>query len=622
MNINELFDFNEEIRELVEHAPSVTIPEDRAHILRMATGGGQDVFKVNFDIEDKGLVEEVTVTKCKNGLSVNYVEPYMRRRDPNCMCIGDELPTDKTTYKERFGEDFNIIRQETFEWLKGQELIIMPFISGDARHGGYESIIIAPRNTAFFVGGLGDLQGFIPKDEIRRGFKPKAVIYLAPTFRHTHFDGKQVVVHNRLEHMHEVYSFNLYPGPSAKKGIYGILLTIGEREDWITAHASTVRVVTPYDNSVVIMHEGASGGGKSEMIEDIQRQSDGRVVLAYDEVQDEKLLIEVGDTCEKYPITDDMALCHPSFQRGRKLNVADAEAGWFLRFDHITQYGTSPEHEKLTVHPPEPLIFFNMDAAPGSSILIWEHIQDAPGKPCPNPRVIMPRNFVDKVIDEPVEVDIRSFGVRMPLCTKENPTYGIVGLIHILPPALAWLWRLVSPRGFANPSIVDTGGMSSEGVGSYWPFATGKMVTQANLLLDQIVNTPDTRYVLIPNQHIGCYKVGFVAEWLDREYLARKGNAKFRDDQLVESRCPTLGYSLKSLRLDGYEVPKGLLRTNHQLAVGDEAYDAGAKILNDFFKQELAKFNVPELSDLGRQIIDAYMNDAPLSIYDDLIKVD
>ncbi len=622
VNINELFDFNEEISDIVAHAPSITIPEDRAHILRMATGGGQDEFKVNFEVEGKGLVKEVTVMKCKNGVSVNYIEPYMRRRDPKCMCIGDDLPTDKTTYKERFGKDFEDLRQETFEWLKGQELIIMPFTSGDPKHGGYESIIIAPRNTAFFVGGLGDLQGFIPKDQIRKGFKPKAVIYLAPTFRHTHFDGKQVVVHNRLDEIHEVYSFNLYPGPSAKKGIYGVLLTIGEKEGWITAHASTVRVVTPYDNSVVIMHEGASGGGKSEMIEEIQRQADGSVVLGYDEEQDEKLIIEVGDTCEMYPVTDDMALCHPSYQKGRKLVVSDAEAGWFLRFDHIKEYGTSLEHEKLTIHPPEPLIFLNMDASPNSTILIWEHKMDAPGKPCPNPRVIMPRHFVDRVIDEPVEVDIRSFGVRMPRCSKGDPTYGIVGLLHILPPALAWIWRLVSPRGYANPSIVDTGGMSSEGVGSYWPFATGKLVTQANLLLDQIVRTPDTRYVLIPNQHIGSYKVGFVAEWLDREFLARKGNAKFRPDQLVESRCPTLGYSLKSLRVDGYDVPKGMLRTNHQLSVGDEAYDKGAKILNDFFKQELSKYLVEGLNDLGREIIEAYMNNAPLSKYEELIQVD
>ncbi len=165
------------------------------------------------------------------------------------------------TFKEKYDRDFKDVRSETLEWLSHQELVVLPFISGDKDHGGYESILIAPRNASFFVGGLADLQGFIPLNEIREGYKPRAVIYLAPTFRHTHFDGKQAVVHNRLDDVHEVFSFNLYPGPSAKKGVYGILLSIGEKEGWVTAHAATAHITTPYDNEVVIMHEGASGGG-------------------------------------------------------------------------------------------------------------------------------------------------------------------------------------------------------------------------------------------------------------------------------------------------------------------------------------------------------------------------
>ncbi|PKM53517.1 MAG: DUF4914 domain-containing protein, partial [Firmicutes bacterium HGW-Firmicutes-3] len=226
-NVLSKFRLDENAADIVANAKSVIVPESRAHILDMATGNGQQIFKVNYEVEGLGLVEEVEVVRCKNGVSVNYVEAYMRRRDPNCMFIGDNLPTDKLTYKEKFGENFEGVRQETFEWLKTQDLIVLPFISGDAKHGGYESILIGPKNAAFFTGGLADLQGFIPADEVRDGFEPKAVIYLAPVFRHTHYDGKQVVVHNRLENLHEVYSFNLYPGPSAKKGVYGILLSIG-----------------------------------------------------------------------------------------------------------------------------------------------------------------------------------------------------------------------------------------------------------------------------------------------------------------------------------------------------------------------------------------------------------
>ena len=71
-----------------------------------------------------------------------------------------------------------------------------------------------------------------------------------------------------------------------------------------------------------------------------------------------------------------------------KLVVADAEYGWFLRVDHIVHYGTDPEVEEATIHPKEPMIFLNEDAVPGSTCLIWDHIEDAPGKPCPNPRVM------------------------------------------------------------------------------------------------------------------------------------------------------------------------------------------------------------------------------------------
>jgi len=74
-----------------------------------------------------------------------------------------------------------------------------------------------------------------------------------------------------------------------------------------------------------------------------------------------------------------------------------------------------------------------------------------------------------------------------------------------LPPALAWLWRLVSPRGHSNPSIVDKEGMSSEGVGSYWPFATGRKVDQANLLLAQFSNTA---YALYPDTQPAHRRVG------------------------------------------------------------------------------------------------------------------
>ena len=55
----------------------------------------------------------------------------------------------------------------------------------------------------------------------------------------------------------------------------------------MTAHASCGRLVTPYENEMVIMHEGASGGGKSEMLQDIARDPEGRVLLSTNTVTGE-----------------------------------------------------------------------------------------------------------------------------------------------------------------------------------------------------------------------------------------------------------------------------------------------------------------------------------------------
>ena len=101
------------------------------------------------------------------------------------------------------------------------------------------------------------------------------------------------VVHHRSEELYEMFSYNLYPGPSAKKGVYGMLLDRGEQEQWVTMHCSTVQVVTPYDNRLTISHEGASGGGKSEMLELAHREPDGRWLLGENVVTGERRHLEI-----------------------------------------------------------------------------------------------------------------------------------------------------------------------------------------------------------------------------------------------------------------------------------------------------------------------------------------
>lgn len=609
------------IRELFEVAPKVVVARNQQDLLDMACGSAeQDFFEVAYDVTDRGRIVEATVARVRNGIAVNYLDPYMRRRDPDSLVVGDELDTDKPTFNTLYGKHFGPIRAEALTWLSSQELAVFAFIAGKSGMG-VNALAIVPINAAFFALGLAMLQGMIPLDEIPENFSPKAVLLGVPPFRHTHFDGKQIVVHNRTEELYEIFSFNLYPGPSAKKGVYGILIDIGAREGWVAPHCSAVQVITPYDNSTIIMHEGASGGGKSEMLEQVHREDDGRLLIGQNILTNERRHLQIPRTCELQPIADDMAICHPSIQRNHgRIRLIDAEDAWFLRVNHIHNYGTDPTLERITAQPSQPLLFLNIDPVPNSRALIWEHIHDTPGKPCPNPRVIVPRNEFKNVLEGAATIDVRSFGVRQPPCTHYNPSYGIIGLFHVLPPALAWLWRLVSPRGYDNPSIVDSDGMTSEGAGSYWPFASGKRIRQANLLLDQFIDYDQMRYIIVPNQYIGAWKVGFMPQWIAREYLARRGNSKFRPEQILPARSPLLGYALHSIHVEGQQIARWFLQVDTQPEVGIEAYDKGAKILNDFFLLELANFNTKELVPLGRQIIECCKDNGNLTDYEQLIR--
>ncbi len=627
------------VREVLHAAPRVRTPESRLDLLDWALGRDSDVTdwtlgnredhgvnEVIFDVPGTGRVVEAVITKARNGVAVNYPDPAMRRRDPDAMVIGDELPTDKPTYQQRFGKSFESTRRQTLEWLKSQELVAMPFYAG-TNALGYGSLLIAPLNAAFFAAALADLQGMIPRSRVPADFNiTGGVLFVAPPFRHTHFAGRQIVVHQRFGTHQEVFAYNLYPGPSAKKGVYSMLLDKGEREGWTTNHCAAVAVVTPYENRLVLMHEGASGGGKSEMTEHIHRMEDGRLLLGRNVVTQEERTLNLPEACHLRPIADDMACAHPQYQKTNggtsgRLTIADAENAWFVRVDHIHAYGTAPNLERLCIEPPEPLIFLNHYIVSGGTCLTWEHVEDAPGKLCPNPRVIIPRRLLEDILDGPQRVDVRSFGVRCPPTHSDSRLYGILGMLHVLSPALAWLWRLAAPRGHANPSIQARKAeqMESEGVGSYWAFATGRRVDQANLLLRQIVETPETRYVLLPNQHIGAWRVGFMAEWLAREYLARRGSARFGREQVTEAICPLLGYIPNQLRIEGSMIPRVFFQVEEQLQGGMDVYQEGARQWREFFARELKPFLVQDLDPLGKRIVEACLDGAHQEDYRRLI---
>ncbi len=611
---------SEEIKNLLINSRSIFIPGDRDELIELALGGKEnDIFYVEYII-DKNIKREATVIRCKNGLAVNYGDIYIRRRDPDCLYIGDENYSDKPKFNNSFPYKFSEIRSQTLNWLKEQDLIVMPFLTG-GNVVSYNCLFIGPKNAAFFALAIADLQQILDISNVEDNYKPEILLILAPVFRHTHFNGKQVVVHNRREDIYEIFSYNLYPGPSAKKGLYGALLYIGERERWLTLHASSVKIQTPYENTICLLHESASGGGKSEINEEIERREDGHIILGKNILTDESITVYLKEECKIFPITDDMTLAHTSLQKEEgKLTIADAEKAWFVRVDHIKSYGTNPVFEKMCIQPPKPILFLNIYAVPKATCLIWEHIEDEPGKPCPNPRVIFPRNLVHNVINEPTAIDYRSFGIRTPPTFKGNNSYGIFGFMHILPPAIAWLYRLAAPRGYDNPSIIKTSGLTSEGIGTYGPFLTGSIINHANLLLEQFIKNIKVQYLLFPNQYVGCWYVGFMPEWIGREYLSRRGNRPFIKEELIESKHSLLGYTKKTIKVEDIIVPEFLLRVELQPEIDNDTFNKGIDILYEFFKQEVKKYDKPDLMDIGKKIIQCLFDNGKLEDFEDIIR--
>lgn len=87
----------------------------------------------------------------------------------------------------------------------------------------------------------------------------------------------------------------------------------------------------------------------------------------------------------------------------------------------------------------------------------------------------------------------------------------------------------------------------------------------------------------------------------------------------MEARCPLLGYELNYLTIEGGKIPSRFLKVYYQNEVGVEGYDAGARILYDFFKKILPVYLTPQLSVIGKKIIEACMSGATVEEYNSII---
>ena len=102
-----------ELFEVLEHSPGVVVPESKEHLYDLIFNGEEsDEIQVTYQVNGR-TVKEAEVTRCRNGAVVNYMEDYMRRRDPDSMRIADERPTDKPRFADVYGYPFRDLRTET-----------------------------------------------------------------------------------------------------------------------------------------------------------------------------------------------------------------------------------------------------------------------------------------------------------------------------------------------------------------------------------------------------------------------------------------------------------------------------------------------------------------------------
>ena len=155
---------------------------DSVEQLAVAAVGGdsKNSFEVKYELPNHDIITEAIIHRVKNGITANYTEAYMRRRDPDTMLIGDNLPTDKERFSDKMGYDFDTLRKETITWLQSQDLALFFYFAG-GDNIGTGGIAIVPANAGFFAMGLAMLQQIIPVDELPEGFLVESAIYVAPT---------------------------------------------------------------------------------------------------------------------------------------------------------------------------------------------------------------------------------------------------------------------------------------------------------------------------------------------------------------------------------------------------------------------------------------------------------
>ncbi|MCA9073047.1 MAG: DUF4914 family protein, partial [Planctomycetaceae bacterium] len=97
--------------------------------------------------------------------------------------------------------------------------------------------------------------------------------------------------------------------------------------------------------------------------------------------------------------------------------------------------------------------------------------------------------------------------------------------------------------------------------------------------------------------------------------------APFLPGKLLDARCSLLGRAPRTIQVEGHTIGHWFLQVETQPEVGEEAYDTGAEILTGFFHTQIQKFLSPHLDASARKIIEACLQGATVSDFDELSKM-
>ena len=225
-----------DLETILNNSPSIIIPKTEEMLYDLIFGNGSTKqIDVSYDVNGT-LVKEADVVRCKNGAVVNYAEDYMRRRDPDCMRIGDDKPTDKPRFQDVYGYDFNTLKVDTYKWLARQELILVPFMAGGYEYG-YQALLVCPRNAAFFAFALSQLQAFVCAKDITTSSPVPSCMWLLPSVTLTSTASRCAYTTGWTTATRSLPT-TCIPAPPPRRAFTAFCWTLASRRAGLLAHAT------------------------------------------------------------------------------------------------------------------------------------------------------------------------------------------------------------------------------------------------------------------------------------------------------------------------------------------------------------------------------------------------